>query len=338
MTSGDAIRAAVFPHVQAALETLARAVDSAEHGGRVLPRTYHAPLSGPLTELAALREHEAGGSLPDASAEIDFRGLAAALGLDLGAYALLTHTPGVARGPWVNVPNELGYQPGRLAEVRAALERLRNWAAPAALPSGLTQQSEHSMADDSARAAYEQLRQFLAYLFLRDVANERFVRVTRQQIAEQAHALGLDVSGAIGHAEQAGWLVQWSELPSEYSVSHYVILGEVNKPPADSEAEAEAATGVAPAAAEPADDAGGDYYAVTLSQVAALVNKSKRTLEGWAKDDPDFPLPDVEGGGGKAAYWKWSRMRPYLEMKTRRTLPERFPSDSLRPGFGDVEP
>jgi len=75
-------------------------------------------------------------------------------------------------------------------------------------------------------------------------------------------------------------------------------------------------------------------YIVRLSQAAAVVSRSKRTLERWVKDDKDFPLPDVEGGGGKANEWKWSRLRPYLEAKTGKELPKRFPADSSRPDFG----
>ena len=55
-----------------------------------------------------------------------------------------------------------------------------------------------------------------------------------------------------------------------------------------------------------------DYH-VTLQQAAAFVSKSKRTLERWQHDDPDFPLPEVEGGGGNASLWKWSALRVYLK-------------------------
>lgn len=36
---------------------------------------------------------------------------------------------------------------------------------------------------------------------------------------------------------------------------------------------------------------------VTLDQMAALVNRSKKTLERWLRDDK-LPAPDVKGGGG----------------------------------------
>jgi hypothetical protein len=78
----------------------------------------------------------------------------------------------------------------------------------------------------------------------------------------------------------------------------------------------------------------GEQY-VTLDQAAALVNKSKRTLEYHLRarqtEEPeaDMPLPDVEGGGGRSHEWKWSRLRPWLERTFRRQLPERIP-DRLR--------
>jgi hypothetical protein len=65
---------------------------------------------------------------------------------------------------------------------------------------------------------------------------------------------------------------------------------------------------------------------VTLLQAASMVNKTKNTLEKRAKKSP-MPLPDVEGGGGTAAEWKWSTIRPWLEKEFKRQLPEHFPSD-----------
>jgi len=76
---------------------------------------------------------------------------------------------------------------------------------------------------------------------------------------------------------------------------------------------------------------------VTLLQAAGMVNRHKRTLVNWQTNDPEFPPPDVEGGGGKAAEWRWSVLRPYLEKKSRRKLPEYFPADPHRPGFGSAE-
>jgi hypothetical protein len=66
---------------------------------------------------------------------------------------------------------------------------------------------------------------------------------------------------------------------------------------------------------------------VTLQQAAAMVSRSKRTLE---KHKGEMPLPRVDGGGGRPDEWAWSELRPWLEEKFRRTLPERFPADQFR--------
>ncbi|HZV03801.1 MAG TPA: hypothetical protein VE999_01810 [Gemmataceae bacterium] len=58
---------------------------------------------------------------------------------------------------------------------------------------------------------------------------------------------------------------------------------------------------------------------ITLDQAAALVNRSKRTLER-CKDR--MPAPAIEGGGGKPAEWLWSELRPWLEREYGRPLPE----------------
>ncbi len=65
---------------------------------------------------------------------------------------------------------------------------------------------------------------------------------------------------------------------------------------------------------------------VTLLQAASIVNKTKSTLGKRANKCP-MPLPDVEGGRGKAAEWKWSAIRPWLEKEFKRQLPEHFPSE-----------
>jgi hypothetical protein len=61
---------------------------------------------------------------------------------------------------------------------------------------------------------------------------------------------------------------------------------------------------------------------VTLNQMAALVNKTKRTLEKY-KDK--LPLPRVHGREGRASEWAWSEVRPVLERLFGRPLPEHFP-------------
>jgi hypothetical protein len=67
-----------------------------------------------------------------------------------------------------------------------------------------------------------------------------------------------------------------------------------------------------------------DQY-VTLDKMAALVNRSKKTLERY-KSRGELPSPDVEGGGGRADEWIWRRIRPWLQQKFKRQLPERYPS------------
>jgi hypothetical protein len=61
---------------------------------------------------------------------------------------------------------------------------------------------------------------------------------------------------------------------------------------------------------------------VTLAQIAALVQMSKRTLENCRRKMPD---PDILGGGGKASKWKWHQIRPWLETHFGVSLPTRLP-------------
>jgi hypothetical protein len=65
---------------------------------------------------------------------------------------------------------------------------------------------------------------------------------------------------------------------------------------------------------------------VTLLQMAGIVNRSKRTLERFTTKQ-GFPLPDVQGTGGKPSEWRWSVVRPLLESEYGRNLPEIFPGD-----------
>lgn len=78
---------------------------------------------------------------------------------------------------------------------------------------------------------------------------------------------------------------------------------------------------------KPADaDADTPQY-VTLDQMAALVNRSKKTLErAMNAANSDMPKPDVEGGGGRPHEWRWNRIRPWLETKYARLLPKQFPT------------
>jgi len=73
-----------------------------------------------------------------------------------------------------------------------------------------------------------------------------------------------------------------------------------------------------------------DCY-VTLDKMAAMVDRSKRTLEKLQthRHNP-LPKPDVEGGGGRPHEWKWSNVRLWLEKTYDRVMPEQFPSDRFR--------
>jgi len=72
---------------------------------------------------------------------------------------------------------------------------------------------------------------------------------------------------------------------------------------------------------------------VTLEQIAAIINRSKRTLEKWkVRKLNQLPRPDIEGGGGKPDEWDWESIRPWLEQASDRSLPNKYPSDRLRRG------
>ena len=81
----------------------------------------------------------------------------------------------------------------------------------------------------------------------------------------------------------------------------------------------------------PTDDGSQDYeYYVTMLQMAAMVNRRKRTIERLYKDGK-LGEPDVIGGGrGKPNEWKWSRVRPVLMKEYDRDLPLQFPADEFR--------
>jgi hypothetical protein len=66
---------------------------------------------------------------------------------------------------------------------------------------------------------------------------------------------------------------------------------------------------------------------VTLDQIAAVVSRSKRTVEKLLtrKKNP-MPTPDIEGGGGKPNEWEWATIQPWLEKEFGRNLPERYPA------------
>jgi hypothetical protein len=81
-----------------------------------------------------------------------------------------------------------------------------------------------------------------------------------------------------------------------------------------------------PSASPPADSTTDAEQYVTLDQMSALVNRSKKTLARQMNaKGSNAPTPDVEGGGGKPHEWVWSKIRPWLEKQFNRQLPERFP-------------
>jgi hypothetical protein len=64
---------------------------------------------------------------------------------------------------------------------------------------------------------------------------------------------------------------------------------------------------------------------VTLNQAAGMVHKTKRALEHY-KTKGTLPPPAVEGGGGKADYYDWKIIRPWLESTFGVKLSARFPA------------
>jgi hypothetical protein len=64
---------------------------------------------------------------------------------------------------------------------------------------------------------------------------------------------------------------------------------------------------------------------VTRDQVASLVKRNKDTVADWFNDDPQAPQPAIEGGGGKRHEYLWREAQPWLQKKTGRLLPQKFP-------------
>lgn len=73
----------------------------------------------------------------------------------------------------------------------------------------------------------------------------------------------------------------------------------------------------------PTDDGSPQY--VTRDQMAAIVQRHKETVADWFRDEK-APQPAIEGGGGKRHEYLWQDVRPWLEAKSGRQLPEAFPS------------
>jgi hypothetical protein len=55
----------------------------------------------------------------------------------------------------------------------------------------------------------------------------------------------------------------------------------------------------------------------TLDQLAAMVSRKKKTLERWLKDQK-LPDADQQGGGGKAAFWRYGSVREALARESGR--------------------
>ena|SRR5581483_11146216 len=68
---------------------------------------------------------------------------------------------------------------------------------------------------------------------------------------------------------------------------------------------------------------------ITLDQIAAMVHRSKRTLQRCLTKMPD---PRIPGGGGRPSMWAWSEVRPWLQEFYRTDLPERFPGRQMTRG------
>ena len=69
--------------------------------------------------------------------------------------------------------------------------------------------------------------------------------------------------------------------------------------------------------------AGPPEQLVTLDQIAAMVHRSKRSLERYRKR---MPVPRVRGRRGRPHLWAWAEVRPWLEATFDLRLPEQFPA------------
>lgn len=131
----------------------------------------------------------------------------------------------------------------------------------------------------------------------------------------------------------------WAAVDKEWAAARRAIAADALAAGAQPQGQPGAGNGhdAAPAGgAQPEKPA--DGFCVRLSQAAGVAGRSKRTLQNWQKDDADFPLPVVEGGGGKPAEWRWGDIRPYLEKRVGRPLPEWHPADVNRADFAKEYP
>ena len=74
----------------------------------------------------------------------------------------------------------------------------------------------------------------------------------------------------------------------------------------------------------PTPESDSAIHYIDLDQAAALVSRSKKTLERKLREG-SMPMPDIEGGGGKKHEWVYSKLRPWLENEYGRVLPTRPP-------------
>jgi len=68
-----------------------------------------------------------------------------------------------------------------------------------------------------------------------------------------------------------------------------------------------------------------DQY-VTLQQIATYLKRNKNHMRRELNADRAAPQPIIRGGSGRRHEWIWSQLRPWLETRYSRALPERFPS------------
>jgi hypothetical protein len=149
------------------------------------------------------------------------------------------------------------------------------------------------------------------------VAEPLELLITARQAADALLRLAVGVEAKDGLAGEAGFPA--APRPEEAAGEAVVELMD------DETAEA----GVQP---EPV----GIKQYVTLDMLAALVNRSKRTLEKLkTRSNNPFPAPPVEGGGGKPAEWDYGIARPWLVQEYGKPLPEHFPADRFRDARAD---
>lgn len=106
-------------------------------------------------------------------------------------------------------------------------------------------------------------------------------------------------------------------LPARAPVAEENVVAFLNDPPPPSWL-----TSVANGCGS--EDGVAQFY-VTLQQMASIVQRNKKTLERM-KDKTELPPPDIKAPvNGAPDEWLWSTVRPILEKKFCRDLPESYP-------------